>query len=99
MRYSIRGSSPTRSATLGDRPGTGAPAQAPGLPPEQQQLVAALVPLVDLWQRLLTVHRPDAAGRCRSCTKGGTGLSAIPWPCSLHGLAELARRRHSEIAA
>ncbi|MHA6782308.1 hypothetical protein ACVGOW_15155 [Pseudonocardia saturnea] len=31
-------------------------------------------------------------GRCRTCTQGG--VPGTPWPCALHGIAELARRRH-----
>jgi hypothetical protein len=59
-----------------------------------QQLAAELAPMVDLWRKLLSQHVPDRAGRCRTCTKGGTGLPAVPWPCSLHAAADLARRRH-----
>ena len=58
------------------------------------QLAAELAPMVDVWRRLLAQHVPDRAGRCRTCTKGGTGLPAVPWPCSLHVVADLARRRH-----
>jgi hypothetical protein len=68
-----------------------------GGPPDgadMHQLAAELAPMVDVWRRMLAQHVPDRAGRCRNCTKGGTGLPAVPWPCSLHGVADLARRRH-----
>jgi hypothetical protein len=64
------------------------------VPLEQRRLAAELAPMVDVWERLLAQHVPDRAGRCRACTKGGTGLPSTPWPCSIHGLAELARRHH-----
>lgn len=57
-------------------------------------LADELAPMVDLWERLLATHLPDGSGRCRTCTQGGTGLPGTQWPCSLHGLADLARRRH-----
>lgn len=57
-------------------------------------LAAELAPMVGVWQRLLAQHQPDRNGRCVSCTKGGTGLPSTSWPCSIHGIAELARRRH-----
>jgi hypothetical protein len=47
-----------------------------------------------VWERLLATHLPDRSGRCRTCTQGGTGLPGTQWPCALHGLAEMARRRH-----
>ena len=55
-----------------------------------------LAPMVDVWKRLLAQHVPDRAGRCVVCTKGGTGLPSTPWPCSIHGIAEMARRKHDE---
>jgi hypothetical protein len=61
---------------------------------DTRQLAAELAPMVNVWQRMLAEHVPDRAGRCRSCTKGGTGLPAVAWPCSLHAVADLARRRH-----
>lgn len=60
------------------------------------QLAAELAPMVDVWKRLLAQHVPDRSGRCVVCTKGGTGLPSTPWPCSIHGIAEMARRRHDE---
>jgi hypothetical protein len=61
---------------------------------EGGQLADELAPMVDVWQRLLDQHVPDRAGRCRTCTKGGTGLPSVRWPCSLHGIADGARRSH-----
>ncbi len=58
------------------------------------QLAAELAPMTDVWQRLLDQHVPDRGGRCVRCTKGGTGIPSTPWPCSIHGVADLARRRH-----
>jgi len=60
------------------------------------QLAFELAPMVDVWKRLLAQHVPDRAGRCVVCTKGGTGLPSTPWPCSIHGIAEMARRKHDE---
>ncbi len=57
-----------------------------------RRLAAELAPMVDVWQRMLHQHVPDGAGRCRTCTKGGTGVPSASWPCSLHGVADLARR-------
>ncbi|WP_219418992.1 hypothetical protein [Pseudonocardia nigra] len=71
------------AALGGERPST-----------ERQDAAAQLAPMVGVWQRLLTLHVPDRAGRCRTCTKGGTGLPSTPWPCSIHGIAEMARRHH-----
>ena len=60
------------------------------------QLAIELAPMVDVWKRLLAQHVPDRAGRCVVCTKGGTGLPSMPWPCSIHHIADMARRRHDE---
>lgn len=62
---------------------------------ERRRLAAELAPMVDLWQRLLAQHVPDRAGRCRTCTKGGTGLPSVAWPCSIQGIAVMASR-HGE---
>ncbi|GAA1211081.1 hypothetical protein [Pseudonocardia alaniniphila] len=61
---------------------------------EHRRVADELAPMVEVWQRLLAEHVPDAAGRCRTCTKGGTGLPSMPWPCSIHGIADMARRVH-----
>lgn len=58
------------------------------------RLADELAPMVEVWERLLATHQPDRSGRCRTCTQGGTGLPGTHWPCALHGLADLARRRH-----
>jgi hypothetical protein len=63
--------------------------------PGPQPVADALAPMVELWQGLLARHVPDQHGHCRSCTKGGTGLASIPWPCVIHGIAEMARRSHN----
>jgi hypothetical protein len=65
---------------------------------EGGRLAAELAPMVDVWQKLLAEHVPDRAGRCRTCTKGGTGLPGVRWPCSLHGIADAARRSHDGTA-
>jgi hypothetical protein len=62
--------------------------------PEQERVAAELAPMVEVWQRLLAQHVPDRAGRCRTCTKGGTGLPTTPWPCVIHGIADMARRQY-----
>lgn len=60
------------------------------------RLADELAPMVEVWERLLAVHLPDRNGRCRTCTQGGTGLPGTHWPCALHGIASLARRRHGD---
>jgi hypothetical protein len=68
-------------------------------PPQRgdlNQLAVELAPMVDVWKRLLAQHVPDKTGCCVVCTKGGTGLPSRPWPCSIHAIAEMARRRHDE---
>lgn len=49
--------------------------------------------------RLLALHVPDTAGRCRCCTLPGTGISHAPWPCPIHFYAaaadEVERHRDS----
>ena len=66
---------------------------------ELRRLAVELAPMIDVWQRLLHEHTPDLTGRCRTCTKGGTGLPTIQWPCSIHGIADLARRCHDAKSA
>lgn len=61
-----------------------------------RRLADELAPMVEVWERLLAVHLPDRNGRCRTCTQGGTGLPGTQWPCALHGIASLARRRHGD---
>lgn len=64
----------------------------PGL--DMWRLASELAPMVILWRRLLAEHVPDPARRCRTCTKGGTGLPCTPWPCPLYGIANMARRSY-----
>lgn len=75
-------------------PGVGDPAGPCVENPRHVGLADELAPMVGVWERLLTQHLPDRTGRCRTCTQGGTGLPGTPWPCALHGIAELARRRY-----
>jgi hypothetical protein len=57
-------------------------------------LALALVPMPDLWDRLLDLHTGEGAtGRCRACTRPGTGLPGAPWPCAIHIVATQARTR------
>lgn len=51
-----------------------------------------LAPMAEMWGRLLAEHRPDADGRCRCCTRGGTGIPSIAWPCALFVVADQARQ-------
>jgi hypothetical protein len=71
-------------------------AAAPVTNPQHLRLADELAPMVEVWQRLLALHRPDRTGRCRTCTQGGTGLPSTQWPCALHGIAALARLRHGQ---
>lgn len=87
---SRKGGRPAQAASPPALDGAVGAARADALP----RLAAELAPMVGVWQRLLVLHQPDRAGRCRSCTKGGTGLPSTPWPCSIHGIADLARHRH-----
>lgn len=77
----------------GEMSGHPEPREEPG----KLRLADELAPMVAVWTRLLTLHLPDADGRCRTCTQGGTGLPGNPWPCTLHGLATLAARRHGSM--
>ena len=89
----------TESASSADRPPAAFPEdQERPADLELRRLAAELAPMVDVWQRLLDQHLPDRAGRCRTCTKGGTGLPTTRWPCSIHGIADLARRCHNRSA-
>jgi hypothetical protein len=63
-------------------------------PTQMTRLAAELAPMVAVWERLIAQHIPNHSGRCRKCTKGGTGLPSTPWPCTVYGIAEMARRRH-----
>lgn len=58
-----------------------------------------LAPMIEVWFRILVEHVPDPDGRCRACTSAGTGERRTPWPCAVHTVAALARRRHAALAA
>lgn len=96
-RATLRGAGvPHRPADLA-APLSGPPGRRPEVEdvmPEQQRVADELAPMVEVWQRLLAQHVPDRAGRCRTCTKGGTGLPTTPWPCVIHGIADMARRTY-----
>jgi hypothetical protein len=64
-------------------------------PVHLRRLAVELAPMVRVWERLIDQHTPNRFGCCRTCTTGGTGSSSTPWPCSLYGIAEMARRRHA----
>lgn len=87
---------PSRARTIPTATGTDVRAAPPSV--EHQRVAAELAQMVDVWQRLLAEHVPDRHGLCRTCTKGGTGLPSTPWPCSIHGIAEMAQRRHDGAA-
>jgi hypothetical protein len=74
--------------------GRGGAGTAPAAGLEMRRLAVELAPMVGVWERLIAEHTPNHSGRCRMCTKGGTGLPSAPWPCSVYGIAEMARRRH-----
>ena len=57
-------------------------------------VVRELAPMVEVWGTLLAEHQPDEAGMCRRCTRGGTGIPAVVWPCPLYVLADQARGQH-----
>jgi hypothetical protein len=54
----------------------------------------ALAPMPEVWQRLLGLHLADASGRCRACTRAGTGIPGAAWPCAIQIVAERARLRY-----
>ncbi|MGH3567946.1 MAG: hypothetical protein ACRDRH_18330 [Pseudonocardia sp.] len=54
-----------------------------------------LATMPGLWEKLLVDHVADHRGRCRACTTGGTGIPGKRWPCSIHALADAARRLHA----
>ena len=63
-------------------------------PGDLHRVAVQMAPMVELWKRLIDEHTPNRSGRCSKCTRGGTGVSATPWPCVVYGIAEMARRRH-----
>jgi hypothetical protein len=42
--------------------------------------------------RILAEHRPDTRGLCCGCTRPGTGIPHVPWPCCVAKLAQAAAR-------
>lgn len=55
-----------------------------------QRVVAQLAIMPDVIAQLLRDHEADSTGRCRGCTKPGTGLRDHPYPCPLARLARAA---------
>ena len=53
-----------------------------------------LAPMVDVWGRIMDEHVADDTGRCRACTRGGTGYRSEQWPCVLFSLAMQARTHY-----
>lgn len=53
-------------------------------------VAVALVVMPELCNRLLTLHVADERGRCRACTRGGTGEPGDRWPCSIRDIAMAA---------
>ena len=53
-----------------------------------------IVDIPGVWRRLLAAHVADPLGRCRGC-RSDTGPGAR-WPCSLHRIADEAKRLHDE---
>ncbi len=54
------------------------------------RVVAQLAVMPDLIGQLLRDHESDGTGRCRECTKGGTGIRVATYPCPLARLARAA---------
>jgi hypothetical protein len=59
-----------------------------------QAMALALAPMPELCERLLGLHVADGSGRCRACTRAGTGIPAAAWPCAIQIVAERARLHH-----
>jgi hypothetical protein len=57
---------------------------------EPSAVAAALAPMVQVWERLLTEHVPDRQGRCMTCR--WQTRSADRWPCGIYLLAAAAQR-------
>jgi hypothetical protein len=60
-------------------------------------MALALAPMPELCQRLLGLHVTDGSGRCRACTRAGTGIPAAAWPCAIQIVAQRARLHHLEL--
>lgn len=57
---------------------------------QYERLAEQLALMPDVIARLLLGHTADVNGRCRGCTRGGTGYPAAEHPCALHRLALMA---------
>jgi hypothetical protein len=55
-----------------------------------QRFVEQLAQMPDVITQLLRDHEADRTGRCRGCTRGGTGYPVAAYPCSLARLARAA---------
>ena len=55
-----------------------------------QRVVGQLALMPDLIGQLLRDHESDSTGRCRECTKGGTGIRTATYPCPFARLARTA---------
>jgi hypothetical protein len=60
------------------------------------RVVAQLALMPDLIGQLLRDHESDGTGRCRECTRGGTGIRVAPYPCPLARLARAALEMRQE---
>lgn len=54
--------------------------------------VEELATRLDVIERLMTDHRPNAAGLCVGCTTPGLGTPRAAWPCALWSVADAARQ-------
>lgn len=55
-----------------------------------ERMAEQLALMPEVIARLLFAHGADANGRCRGCTRGGTGYPVAEHPCALHRLALMA---------
>lgn len=69
------------------------PARKPGEHHDYLSEIAALAVMVDVWQRVLAEHQPNADGKCghRTCDNRGHG---VPWPCTTWVAADNAATLH-----
>jgi hypothetical protein len=54
------------------------------------RVVEQLANMPDVIGQLLQDHESDGSGRCRTCTKPGTGIRVVAYPCPLARLARAA---------
>lgn len=59
-------------------------------------LAHVLADMPDVWRKLIVDHVDAGCGRCRACTRAGTGTPGKTWPCSTLRLARVAQRIHDE---